>query len=240
MKSQLSWIAVTVMIAILVTATVLTAQHWLRWVHSIEFHQRPVAIETSPEGRLADPYHRVAIIGEPPAETLSFAGSQSGQSCEVAGVVLCWCSPGRFTMGSPPDEPERRPGEDQVEVTLTQGFWIGKYEVTQGQWRRVAGEFPGELTAGAGDDFPVYAVNFAEAEDFCRKLTEQGRAAGELPADWEFRLPTEARPSAAIRPIPGACTMCTATSSSGAETGITPACPAAWIPTCMPRGKQRW
>ena len=35
-------------------------------------------------------------------------------------------------MGSPPGEPGRRPGEDQVEVTLTKGFWTAKYEVTQG------------------------------------------------------------------------------------------------------------
>jgi formylglycine-generating enzyme required for sulfatase activity len=96
-------------------------------------------------------------------------------------------------MGSPPDEPERRPGEDQVEVTLTKGFSMGKYEVTQSQWKRVAGKYPGELTAGEGGDFPVYGVNFAEAEEFCRKLTASARASGELPNDWEFRLPTEAQ-----------------------------------------------
>jgi formylglycine-generating enzyme required for sulfatase activity len=96
-------------------------------------------------------------------------------------------------MGSPPDEPERRPGEDQVEVTLTRGFWMGKYEVTQGQWKRVIGEFPGKLTAGEGDDFPVYDINFAEAERFCRKLTEIARASGSLPEHWEIRLPTEAQ-----------------------------------------------
>ena len=47
-------------------------------------------------------------------------------------------------MGSPANEPERRPGEDQVEVTLSKGFWIGKYEVTQGEWKRIVGEFPGK------------------------------------------------------------------------------------------------
>ena len=96
-------------------------------------------------------------------------------------------------MGSPPDEPERRPGEDQVEVTLTRGFWAGKYEVTQAQWRRVVGVFPGPFTAGEGDDFPVYTVNFAEAEGFCRALTDVAHASGELPREWEFRLPTEAQ-----------------------------------------------
>ena len=98
-------------------------------------------------------------------------------------------------MGSPPGEPERRPGEDQVEVTLTKGFWMGKYEATQGQWKRVIGKLPGELTAELpeGDDFPVGNVNFAEAEAFCQKLTELGRQSGDLPKDWEFRLPTEAQ-----------------------------------------------
>ena len=97
--------------------------------------------------------------------------------------------------GQPADEPERRPGEDQVEVTLTKGFWTAKYEMTQGQWKRVMGDLPGELTAELpeGDDFPVGNVNFAEAEAFCRKLTELGRRSGELPKDWEFRLPTEAQ-----------------------------------------------
>ena len=78
-------------------------------------------------------------------------------------------------------------------MTLSKGFWIGKYEVTQGQWNRAVGEFPGKFTAGEGDDFPVYTVNFAEAEGFCRKLTERAHASGELPMGWEFRLPTEAQ-----------------------------------------------
>jgi len=98
-------------------------------------------------------------------------------------------------MGSPRDEPERRPDEAQVEVTLTKGFWMGKYEVTQGQWKRVVGKLPGELTAagGEGDDLPVYNVNYREAEAFCLTLTELGRESGDLPKGWEFRLPTEAQ-----------------------------------------------
>ncbi len=123
----------------------------------------------------------------------AFAGSRAGEEREAGGVKLCWCPPGRFTMGSPPGEPERRPDETQVQVTLSRGFWMGKYEVTQGQWKRIAGEFPEKQPGGEGDDFPVVSVNYAEAERFCRKLTERTRASGELPAGWEFRLPTEAQ-----------------------------------------------
>jgi len=96
-------------------------------------------------------------------------------------------------MGSPSGEPERRPGEDQVEVTLTRGFWMGRDEVTQAQWKRVVGEFPGPQSAGEGAEYPLTTLNFCGGEEFCRKLTEQARAAGELPAGWDFRLPTEAQ-----------------------------------------------
>ena len=135
----------------------------------------------------ADP--KIAVASDP------FNGSKAGDEREIAGIKLCWCPPGRFTMGSPRNEPERRPDEDQVEVTLSKGFWTGKHEVTQGQWKRVFGKLPGELTSELleGDDFPVGNVNFAEAEGFCRRLTELGRQSRVLPADWEFRLPTEAQ-----------------------------------------------
>jgi formylglycine-generating enzyme required for sulfatase activity len=125
----------------------------------------------------------------------SFVGSHAGDKREVAGIRLCWCPAGHFLMGSPRSEPDRRPDEDQVEVTLTRGFWMAKYEVTQGQWTLIVGRLPGEPTAElpAGDDLPVGNVNFAEAERFCLKLTRQARASGELPSGWEFRLPTEAQ-----------------------------------------------
>ncbi|MCI0343680.1 MAG: formylglycine-generating enzyme family protein [Planctomycetales bacterium] len=134
-----------------------------------------------------------ASLPGPPEPPDPFGGSEAGEGRTVAGVELRWCPAGRFRMGSPPDEAERRPGEDPVEVALTRGFWTGRTEATQGQWRRVVGALPGPLTAGAGDDFPVYAVNFAEAEGFCRRLTEIARQAGEFPDRWEFRLPTEAQ-----------------------------------------------
>jgi formylglycine-generating enzyme required for sulfatase activity len=123
----------------------------------------------------------------------SFAGSHPGEERVVKKINLCWCPPGRFRMGSPPDEPERRPDETQVDVTLTKGFWMAKYEVTQGQWKRVLGAFPVAQPSGEGDHFPVVSVNYAEAQEFCEKLTEHARASGALPGDWEFRLPTEAQ-----------------------------------------------
>jgi len=136
-----------------------------------------------------------AVDPAPAGAPVTFEGTRPGEEREVAGVRVCWCPPGRFLMGSPPGEPERRPGEDQVEVTLTRGFWMARYETTQGLWKRVAGKLPGPPTAELPeqDDLPVGNVNFAEAEAFCQKLTDLARATGELPTDWEFRLPTEAQ-----------------------------------------------
>jgi formylglycine-generating enzyme len=125
----------------------------------------------------------------------AFSGTKAGEERSITDFKFCWCPPGRFIMGSPASEPERRPGEDQVAVTLTKGFWMAKFEATQGQWKRVIGKLPGELTAELpeGDDYPVGNVNFAETEAFCSKLTEIAQAAGVLPKDWEIRLPTEAQ-----------------------------------------------
>ena len=96
----------------------------------------------------------------------SFLGTKAGDQREVHGVKLCWCPPGRFTMGSPRNEPERRSDEDQVEVTLTKGFWMGKFEATQGDWKRAMGRLPGPLTAELpeGDGYPVgNVVSFSPA-----------------------------------------------------------------------------
>ena len=139
----------------------------------------------------------VALLSAPNETAIpsAFNGVKAGDKRDVAGIKLCWCPPGRFLMGSPSTELERRPGEDQVEVTLTKGFWMGKYEATQGEWKRILGKLPGELTAELpeGDDYPVGNVNFAEVEAFCQKLTGLSRLSGDLPQDWEFRLPTEAQ-----------------------------------------------
>jgi len=61
---------------------------------------------------------------------------------------------------------------------------MGKYEVTQGEWSRIVGAFPHEMDKGAGGDFPVYWVNYTEADEFARNLTAMARKIGELPREW--------------------------------------------------------
>jgi formylglycine-generating enzyme required for sulfatase activity len=126
----------------------------------------------------------------------AFRGIAAGQEREVERVRLCWCPPGQFLMGSPRSETGSRPDETQVRVTLTRGFWMAKFEATQEQWTRIVGAFPERQPSaefGLGDDFPVYWVNHAAAEGFCASLSARAKRSGALPANWEFRLPTEAQ-----------------------------------------------
>ncbi len=112
-----------------------------------------------------------------------------------------WCPPGKFRMGSPASEPERQDREGPVDVTLSQGFWLGQFEVTQSQWQTVMGTSLRDQMAkadstslyGEGPDHPIYYVNHTEATEFCTRLTETERRAGRLPSGWVYALPTEAQ-----------------------------------------------
>ena len=101
-----------------------------------------------------------------------------------------WISPGTFMMGSPEDELGRGDNETRHQVTLTQGYWLGKYEVTQAQYEAVMGTNPSNWK---GADLPVEKVSWDDAMTFCAKLTEQERAAGRLPEGYEYTLPTESQ-----------------------------------------------
>jgi len=120
----------------------------------------------------------------------------------LAGDVnldMIWIEPGTFMMGSPEDELGRVDSEVQHEVTLTQGYWLGKYEVTQEQYEAVMGTNPSNQPDqmgkyyGIGNDYPVYYVSWDDAMEFCEKLTEIERAAGHLPFGYEYTLPTGAQ-----------------------------------------------
>jgi formylglycine-generating enzyme required for sulfatase activity len=131
-----------------------------------------------------------------PGGSQGFRGVRPGEERVIEGVDVCWCPPGRFLMGSPSTELDRRSDESQVEVTLTKGFWTAKHEVTQKQWIELIGSFPGQRPSaqfGEGDDVPVYWVTFDDAEMFCAAVTHKAHRSNALPTGWEFRLPTEAQ-----------------------------------------------
>ncbi|MCK6372380.1 MAG: formylglycine-generating enzyme family protein, partial [Gammaproteobacteria bacterium] len=104
---------------------------------------------------------------------------------------LVFIQPGTFLMGSAVTEEERWESENQqTTVVLTRGYWIGKYEVTQGEYEEVVGENPS--TSVRAPDHPVETVNWHDAMNYCAKLTERERLAGRIAPNAEYRLPTEA------------------------------------------------
>jgi formylglycine-generating enzyme required for sulfatase activity len=106
------------------------------------------------------------------------------------GLDLLWVKPGTFEMGSPLSEKDRYDVETPHAVTLTDGFYLGKHEVTQSQWEKVMGSNPSEYK---GADRPVETVSWTDVTSFCAKLTASERAAGSLPAGMTYQLPTEAQ-----------------------------------------------
>jgi len=117
---------------------------------------------------------------------------------ELPGGVemeLVWVPAGTFMMGSPVDERGRGTDEDLHQVTLTEGCFLGKYEVTQAQWEAVMGTNPAN-SYGVGPDYPVYYVSW---NDVCGGSTGSdclpdsfvGLVNAHL-GETRYRMPTEA------------------------------------------------
>ena len=75
-------------------------------------------------------------------------------------------------------------------MTLTRGFFMGRYEVTQGEYLSVIGSNPSAFTGDTNR--PVEMVIWSDATNYCEQLTVRELAAGRLPVGWAYRLPTEA------------------------------------------------
>jgi formylglycine-generating enzyme required for sulfatase activity len=91
-----------------------------------------------------------------------------------------------FQMGTAENEDGRQPEENLHPVQLTRAFYIGRYEVTQGQWTRVMGTSPSYF--GGCDRCPVEQVSHLEVLEFVRRLRERTRVPVRLPTEAEWEL----------------------------------------------------
>jgi RNA polymerase sigma factor (sigma-70 family) len=105
------------------------------------------------------------------------------------GMKFVWIPPGSFIMGSPKTEPERLHDETQHKVTLTKGFYLGIYNVTQEQWQEIMGNNPSQFRGEK--NLPVGNVSWSECQEFCKKMKERDKK--------PYRLPTEAEREYACR-----------------------------------------
>jgi len=128
----------------------------------------------------------------------------------IPPVEMVWIPAGTFTQGSPASEMGHSSEETQRQVTISRGFYMGKYEVTQEQYQAVMGVNPSLFI---GSNHPVEIVTWFDAVEFCNRLsviegltpayTITGRTpatgypiyAATVTVNWNangYRLPTEA------------------------------------------------
>ena len=117
------------------------------------------------------------------------------------GIDMVRVPAGKFLMGSPANEEGRDKndeGQGPHEVSVS-SFYMGKYEVTQAQWRAVSAlpkvkdDLPSDPSNFKGDNLPVEQVSWDEAVEFCERLS---KATGK-----KYRLPTEAEWEYACRSL---------------------------------------
>ena len=107
-------------------------------------------------------------------------------------MEMIFCPPGTFTMGSPTSETGRGGDETQHQVTLTNGFYLGKYEVTQAQYQTVMNGNSEGLNADPsqfkGSNRPVEKASWEDAQIFLTRLNSIEQSAGRLPNGLEIRI----------------------------------------------------
>jgi formylglycine-generating enzyme required for sulfatase activity len=110
---------------------------------------------------------------------------QSGEIYQepVTGISFIWVDGGCFSMGCHGSAGRCEKNEKPAHKVCLDGFWMGVFEVTQGQWQELMGTNPSRFNLGS--DYPVEQVSFDEAKQFIRLLKAD--------TGMEFVLPTEAQ-----------------------------------------------
>jgi formylglycine-generating enzyme required for sulfatase activity len=148
-----------------------------------------VAARSAPEKPKRDKPSRADVPGDPPIRGKAFVIP----SC---GVKLNWVAAGRFQMGSPVGEAGRSSDEGpQTEVTISRGFWLGIFTVTQDEWKAVAEDVSGlnaKPSYFRGNQLPVEQVSWDDCQKWLQELNTMEEAGNRLPHGFQYRLPTEA------------------------------------------------
>ena len=108
---------------------------------------------------------------------------------ENLGLEMVYCHASSFIMGSPYDELGRCINEPQIKVIISKPFEIGKFQITQYQYKKIMENNP---SCFKGDNNkPVEYVNWYDAREFCIRLNSLYKS--KLPPGYVFALPTEAQ-----------------------------------------------
>jgi formylglycine-generating enzyme required for sulfatase activity len=128
---------------------------------------------------------RVAVL------SVTLVTNNPGAPIDLDANKWIWIPAGSFAMGSPNSEADRYDDENPItQVSITNGFWIAKKEVTQAEYQAAMGNNPSWYKSNVNN--PVEQVSWHDATNYCAKLNELGRADRSLPRGFAYRLPTEA------------------------------------------------
>ena len=126
-----------------------------------------------------------SIFANKAANTASSSSSETFKNS--IGMEFVKIPAGLFMMGSSDTGNNEKPVH---EVTISKDFWMGKTEVTQGQWKAVMGNNPSQFK-DCGDNCPVENVSWDDVQEFIKKLNVKGEGTYRLPteAEWEYACP---------------------------------------------------
>jgi uncharacterized protein (TIGR02996 family) len=141
-------------------------------------HTLTQSIEVPKRGKLEDRLRRLVSAGVQPVGPFW---------TNSIGMSFAWIPAGTLLMGSPVTEKGRTDDEIQHKVTLTRGFYLGCYPVTQAQWRAVMGRNP-SLFKGQPKEWPVELVTWEDCREFIQKLSEREGLTYRFPSEseWEY------------------------------------------------------
>ncbi len=159
----------------------------------------------APSGRIRVNDPKGAAGKEPVRPDLA-AGGTGGEPLKTItnsiGMKLVLIPAGEFLMGSPDSDPSTKDDEQPRHlVRISKPFYLGIYEVTQGQYRAISGQNPSAAKGKGSDDLPVERVSWVDAIEFCNKLSEREKRTPYYRIDGPkvtivsgtgYRLPTEA------------------------------------------------
>jgi formylglycine-generating enzyme required for sulfatase activity len=143
--------------------------------------QQPSSVTVNEKGEVVDRH---------PVQSKGFA-EDLGNGIRLEMVQI---PGGKFLMGSPESEKERETDESPQHQVTVPSFAIGKFEVTQAQWKAIASlpkvkiDLNSDPSNFKGGDRPVEQVSWDEAVEFCDRLSRQTGKKCRLPseAEWEY------------------------------------------------------
>ena len=121
-------------------------------------------------------------ISEGETTTINVTLTKGGSNANIAGFDMVYVKGGTFTMGATAEQGSDADSDEKPTHSVTvSDFYIGKYEVTQAQWKAIMGINPSKWK---GDNLPVEKVSWDDIQEFIKKLNAK--------TGKKFRLPTEA------------------------------------------------